>query len=167
MTAPNDIPTCPRPARQVVVLVVFLMASLGAGGIGSLLQGSEVDVRYLALDLPAWAPPPWAFGVVWPVLYVLIGVAPWQLWRAGPRPLRVPLALWAVQLGVNAVWPGVFFGLEAFWLAAAVIIGLVGLVIATIASFARQVASAAWLLVPYLLWIAYATALNVAIAAAN
>jgi translocator protein len=146
-------------------LLVFLAIAFAAGGIGSLLQGSDVDVRYLELDRPAWAPPSWAFGVVWPVLYALVGIAAWRVWRTagGVGPARTALALWLVQLLVNAVWPWVFFGIEAFGPAVAVIVVLDVLVVATLVAFQRFDRPAAWLLVPYLLWILYATALNVAI----
>lgn len=158
-----------EPARQAAMLAAFMAVAIATGLVGSLLQGDDVGGRYVQLDRPAWAPPEWVFGVVWPVLYVLIGVAAWWLWRrAGPiGALRVPLGLWGAQLLVNAVWPGVFFGLNAYWAAAPVIVVLVILVAATIVTFARRTTFAAALLVPYLLWISYATALNVAIAVAN
>ncbi len=152
-----------------VVLAAFIGLSFLAGGVGNLLQGGDVGARYLLLDRPAWAPPSWAFGVVWPVLYVAIAVAGWRTWRAagGLRPAAVALGLWSAQLLVNAVWPGVFFGLEAFGPAIAVIALLDVAVIATIAAMARIDRIAAWLLVPYLVWILYATALNTSIWALN
>lgn len=164
------VPTSPstgpagRRARWLG-LPAFLAVALAAGGIGSLLQGSDVGGRYLAFERPAWAPPSWTFGVVWPVLYVLIGIAGWRVWRerGGVRAAGAALGLWAVQLVVNAAWPGVFFGLEAFGPAVAVIALLDVSVIATIVVFWRIDRLAAWLLVPYLLWILYATALNVAL----
>ncbi len=162
-------PSTPPLPAQVGLLVLFLAVAISAGLVGNLLQGSDVDVRYLELDRPAWAPPSWLFGVVWPVLYVLIGLAPWWLWRTtgGFEGLGLPLGLWAGQLVLNAIWPGVFFGAEAFWAAVAVIVPLVAVVVATILVFGRRSRLAAALLVPYLLWISYATALNIAIAAAN
>lgn len=154
---------------RAVGLVVFLLLAFAAGGIGSVLQGSDIGARYLAFERPLWAPPEWAFGVVWPVLYILIGVAAWQVWRrAGSvRAAALPLGLWAVQLVFNAAWPGVFFGEDLQWAAVGVIGVLDVLVVATVWAFARVDRLAAWLLVPYLLWILYATALNVAIAALN
>jgi len=163
--------TDPSPNRRTELtgLVLFVLLAFAAGGIGSLLQGSDVGARYLAFDRPVWAPPSWAFGIVWPVLYVLIGVAAWRVWRAAGsvRAAAVPLALWAVQLLLNAVWPWVFFGLEAFWAAVVVVVALDLAVLATIVAFARRDRPAAWLLVPYLAWILYATALNIAIATLN
>ena len=156
------------PRRQLLGLLAFLLLAFAAGGIGSLLQGSDVGARYLAFERPVWAPPGWAFGVVWPVLYVLIGVAAWRVWRAGGvRASAWPLGLWAVQLVLNAAWPGVFFGGDALWAAVAVILVLDVVVVATVATFSRVDRAAAALLLPYLAWLLYATALNVAIAAVN
>jgi translocator protein len=159
----------PNRSNQLTGLVVFVLLAVAAGSIGSLLQGSDVGVRYLAFERPAWAPPSWAFGVVWPVLYVLIGVAAWRVWRAAGsvRAAAVPLALWGAQLLLNALWPWVFFGLEAFWPAVVVVLALDLAVVVTIAAFARRDRAAAWFLVPYLVWILYASALNVAIAGLN
>jgi translocator protein len=162
----TELTTDPTDRRaRWLGLLVFLAIALAAGGLGSLLQGSDVGGRYLAFERPAWAPPSWAFGVVWPILYVLIGIAGWRVWRvAGSvRAAGVALGLWVVQLVVNAIWPGVFFGLEAFGPAVVVITVLDVLVVLTILAFRRIDRLAAWLLVPYLLWILYATALNAAL----
>ncbi|MTV27738.1 tryptophan-rich sensory protein [Nitriliruptoraceae bacterium ZYF776] len=154
-----------NPWSRWTVLVVFLVVAGAAGFVGNLVQGSEVGTRYLDFERPPWAPPQEAFGIVWPVLYVLIGIAGWRLWRTtgGVRAAALPLGLWALQLVVNAVWPGVFFGLEEFGWAVPVIVLLDVVVIATIVVAARVDRWAAALLAPYLAWILYATALNVAI----
>jgi translocator protein len=165
---PSPRPTERRGPRWVGLLA-FLAVALAAGGLGSLLQGDDVGARYLALDLPAWAPPQEAFGIVWPVLYVLIGIAGWRVWRAAGAVRAAPLALglWTAQLVANASWSGVFFGLSAFGPAIAVIVTLDLLVLATIVAVRRHDRWAVWLLVPYLAWILYATVLNVAIWARN
>ncbi|TVR36190.1 MAG: tryptophan-rich sensory protein [Nitriliruptor sp.] len=166
----DDPTTASGPSsRRVAAAAVFLLVAFAAGGIGSITQGTEVGVRYLALERPVWAPPSWLFGVVWPVLYLLIGVAAWRVWRAagGVRAAGTALGLWLAQLVVNAVWPGVFFGLEAFGPAIAVILLLDVLVVATIVVFPRHDRLAAWLLVPYLVWILYATALNISLQILN
>jgi translocator protein len=152
-------------ARPWVALVVFLVLAAAAGWVGNLVQGDDVGARYLSFERPAWAPPQAAFGIVWPLLYVLIGVAGWRVWRAagGIRPARVALGLWAGQLVVNAVWPGVFFGAGAFGAAVPVIVVLDLVVVATLVASARHDRLAAWLLTPYLGWLLYATALNIAI----
>lgn len=159
----------PTRGAQLAALAGWLLVAFAAGAVGSVLQGAEVGTRYLAFERPVWAPPSWAFGVVWPVLYALIGVAAWRVWRAagGLRAAAAPLAWWGAQLALNALWPWVFFGLEAFWPAVAIVVALDLAVLATIVAFARHDRVAAWLLTPYLAWILYATALNVAIAALN
>lgn len=155
----------PTRTRSLVALFVFLASSAAAGAIGRLLQGSYVQDRYLSFNLPSWAPPPAAFGIVWPILYVLIAVAAWWLWRgvASPEQRRVPLVLWGAQLAVNAVWPGVFFGVNEFAWALLVIVVLDVLVLATVVSFLRDNRVAGVMLVPYLVWLLYATALNAAL----
>jgi translocator protein len=154
----------PSARRQAVVLAGFLVVSYAAAAIGTVTQGGDVGGTYLALDPPAWAPPAWLFGPVWTVLYALIGVAGWWAWRVGPADgRRTALRLWGAQLVVNAAWPGVFFGLGELGWALAVIVTLDVLVVATIVAFARIARPAAALLVPYLAWILFATALNAAI----
>jgi translocator protein len=157
-----------RAARRWLVLAGFLAASFAAGAIGNLLQGGDVGAAYLALDRPAWAPPQTAFGIVWPVLYVVVAVAAWRVWsRAGWAGARTALVLWAVQLVVNSLWPGVFFGLEAFGAALGVIVVLAILIAATLVRFAQHDRPAALLFAPYLLWVLYAAALNAAIWRSN
>jgi translocator protein len=162
----------PRPLPAWAVwtgLALFLALAYAAGGVGSLLQGGDVGARYQSFDRPAWAPPPAAFGIVWPVLYTAIGVAGWRVWREARRLSAAPLALglWAVQLVLNAVWPGVFFGEDLFGWALALIVLLDVVVLATILAFRRIDRPAAWLLVPYLAWLLFATALNAALLLRN
>lgn len=153
-----------RP-HHAAVLVAFLLVAFAAGGIGAVGQGAEVGSRYLALQRPSWAPPPWLFGPVWSVLYAAIGVAGWRVWRAAGslRAARLTLGLWTTQLLVNAVWPAVFFGREAFGAAVVVILLLDALVVATLITAWRHDRLAGLLLAPYLGWLGFATALNVAI----
>jgi len=146
-------------------LLGFIVVAGAAGFVGNLLQGDDVGARYLTFERPAWAPPQEAFGIVWPILYLLIGIAGWRVWRSagGLRAASLPLGLWGAQLVLNAIWPGVFFGINEFGLAIPVIVALAVAVVATIVAFARVDRIAAWLLIPYLVWILYATALNVAL----
>jgi translocator protein len=149
--------------------MAFVAAAFVAAGVGTLVQGDDVAGRYLALERPGWAPPNEVFGPVWSVLYLLIGIAGWRVWRAAGslRAAAGALGVWLVQLAVNASWSGVFFGLEAFGWAIAVIVALDVLVVATIVAFRRWDGVAAAMLVPYLAWILFATALNVAIWSLN
>ena len=158
-------PTASTPAgRQIGALAWFLLVSYAAAAVGTVTQGGDVGGTYLALDPPAWAPPPWLFGPVWTVLYALIGVAGWWVWRIDAAGGRGPaLGLWTAQLVVNAAWPGVFFGLGELGWALVVIVTLDVLVVATIVAVGRLTRVAAALLVPYLAWILFATALNAAL----
>jgi benzodiazapine receptor len=158
--------TAERPAWATwAALAAFLLVAGAAGFVGNLVQGDDVGTRYLSFERPAWAPPQDAFGLVWPVLYVLIGIAAWRVWKeAGSvAAAGTALGLWALQLAINAVWPGVFFGINEFGWAVPVILALDVVVIATIVAFRRHDRLAAWLLAPYLGWILYATALNIAL----
>lgn len=104
------------------------------------------------------------FGPVWTVLYISIAVAAWLVWRrAGWRRGRVALGLWAVQLALNAAWTPAFFGAGKLGPSVAIIAALDAAVVATIAAFARHSRPAAGMLTPYLAWVAFATALDIAI----
>lgn len=145
-------------------LLPFLAAVALVAVLGGLAAGSS-GATYRALDLPPFAPPSWLFGPVWTVLYVMIAVAGWRAWRAGAGP--VALALWGVQLVLNLAWTPLFFGADRYGWALVDIVALLLAIAATIAAFRRTSALAAWLMVPYAAWVAFATALNVAIVALN
>ena len=114
---------------------------------------------YQALRQPAWAPPTWLFGPVWTVLYAAMGVAAWRIWVAG-RGARGPLALWWVQLALNAAWSWIFFGMREMGLAFAEMVVLWVAIAATLAAFWRRDRLAGALLVPYLAWVTFAAVLN-------
>lgn len=148
-----------------LALVAFLAISYGAAALGVVGQGADTPSFYAALDRPPWAPPAWLFGPVWTVLYALIGVSGWLVWReAGWGPA---LAAWGVQMALNAAWTPVFFGARRFGLALAVIAVLL-LSIAATAWLARpDTPLGAALLLPYLVWVAFATALNASLLLRN
>ncbi|MBB0243284.1 tryptophan-rich sensory protein [Streptomyces alkaliphilus] len=147
-------------------LVVFVGLCYLVSAVGS-LASSEADEVYGALDRPAWAPPSWLFGPVWTVLYGLIGVSAWLVWRRAGGSARTALVWWGVQLALNLAWTPLFFAAEEYGLALVNIVLMLGAIVVTTALFARIHRVAAWLLVPYLLWVGYATALNAAIWWAN
>ena len=116
---------------------------------------------------PGFTPPSAVFGPVWTLLYLTIGVAGWLLWRARSPVRSVALGLWGLQLVLNALWTGAFFGLRSPWLGLAVIPALlatIGLLVIRALSVDRRVSV---LLLPYLAWVGFATALNVAIVSLN
>lgn len=148
--------------RQFNALVGWLVIAFVAAAIGGMGSAGAPEF-YGLLDRPAWAPPAWLFGPVWTILYAGMGVAAWLVWRERPTAgdrLRVPLALFLVQLAVNALWSWVFFVWQSGALATLNILLLDLLVIATILAFRRIRPLAAALLLPYLAWIAFATALT-------
>ncbi|MET8149728.1 TspO/MBR family protein [Actinoplanes sp. NPDC049668] len=145
-------------------LLPFAAATLAAALIGGLGVAGTAG-EYQSLEQPSWAPPSWLFGPVWTILYAMIAVAGWLAWRrAGWTPA---LTVYAVQLALNAAWTPIFFGLGRYGLALVDIVVLWALIGATIYLFRPISRTAAWLLVPYWLWVTFATALNAAIWHAN
>jgi tryptophan-rich sensory protein len=145
-------------------LFVFLAACLGTQAVGWLLAAASVGDWYQTLKKPAWTPPDWVFGPVWTVLFVLMALAAWLVWRrAGWTASRPALGLYAVQLVLNATWSGLFFLLRSPGAAFGEILVLWCAIAATLTSFGRISPLAAGLLTPYLLWVTYAAALNAAI----
>ena len=139
------------------LLVTFLAAALGAAA------SMEAGAFYAQLDRPDWAPPAAVFGQVWTVLYLLMGIAAWLVWREGGfRAARAALTLFLVQLALNALWSWLFFAWHRGGLAFADIVLLWMAIIATLVAFWRIRPLAGALLVPYLLWVSFATALNYA-----
>ena len=141
-----------------------LVALCVAGGAASGLASPPGD-WYASLAKPSWTPPGWLFGPVWTALYAMMGVAAWRLWRARGRTSGADgaLVLFGTQLALNFAWTPVFFGMRAPGAALAVIVVLWALIAATIAASWRVDRAAGVLLVPYLAWVTFATALNAAI----
>ncbi|MGJ3230819.1 MAG: TspO/MBR family protein [Oceanicaulis sp.] len=113
---------------------------------------------YKNLEKPSWTPPDWLFPLAWGLLYVLMAYAAWRVWDVAGLGLAV--AVWGVQLVLNAGWSAVFFGLKSPEGALGELILLWFAVTATIALFARIDPLAAWLLVPYIIWVSFAGVLN-------
>ena len=121
---------------------------------------------YASLAKPDWTPPPWVFGPAWTILYAMMALAAWRLWRRlGARPLeaRRALVLFTVQLALNLAWTPAFFGMQRPDLALVVILLLWVAIAATIVAAWQACKTAAALLIPYLAWVTFATALNMAI----
>ncbi len=148
---------------QVVGLLAWLLVSFLAAAVGA--AGSlNAAGFYTQLARPDWAPPGWLFAPMWSVLYLLLGVAAWLVWRErGISGARAALALFLVQLAANALWTWLFFVWRLGGLALAEIIVLWLLILATLVAFARVHVAAGLLLVPYLLWVSYAAALTAAV----
>ncbi|GAB3304156.1 tryptophan-rich sensory protein [Luteimonas notoginsengisoli] len=137
--------------------LAVVVAAAAIGSAASIRAGSF----YAQLARPDWAPPSEIFGPVWSVLYALMGLAAWLVWRVdGWRRARVALVLFCVQLVLNALWSWLFFGWHLGAAAFVDIIVLWVLVAATLVAFWRVRPLAGGLLVPYLLWVGFAAALN-------
>lgn len=153
--------------RQAVGLLGWAIVTLLAAALGARASISAADF-YANLTLPAWAPPAGVFGPVWTVLYAVMALAVWLVWRQGGWRAAAPaLALYLLQLALNVLWSWLFFGWKQGALAFADIALLLALIVATIVAFHRVRPAAAWLLLPYLAWVTFASALNYAVWQAN
>jgi benzodiazapine receptor len=149
-------------SRQFAGLLAWLLSCFAAAAIGA-VASSEVGAFYEQLVRPDWAPPGWLFAPVWTVLYFLMGVAAWLVWRVhGFKGGKTALTLFIIQLGANALWTWVFFVWRQGALAFVEIIVLWCLIVATAVAFRRLNAVAAALLLPYLVWVTFASALTFA-----
>jgi translocator protein len=152
--------------RDLAAAVIF-GAPFVVGIVGSRLTLPNLRGWYRSLDRPAWTPPDAAFGPVWTALYLLMGVAGARVWLAHghgagrpDHPVAVALALYAVQLQLNLAWSWLFFDRRRIDLALADIVALDAAIALTAAAFARVRPEAGALLLPYLAWSTFATALN-------
>ncbi len=155
----------PSRTAHAAALGGFLILAFGAAALGALFPPGE---WYAGLEKPFFNPPNWIFGPVWTVLYLLIGIAGFVIWRAtrreGPAELRRrarrALAAFFVQLALNAAWSWLFFGLERpDWAFAEILV--LWIAIALTIRLARPASpAAAWLLAPYLAWVSFAAVLN-------
>ncbi|WP_372372377.1 TspO/MBR family protein [Xanthomonas sp. NCPPB 1638] len=137
--------------------LVLCYAVAGLGAMASIQAASF----YAELLRPAWAPPGWLFGPVWTVLYGMMAVSAWLVWRrAGGGEARVALILFLAQLALNGLWSWFFFAWHLGGWAFADIAALWLVLAATIRVFAKRQTLASWLLVPYLAWVSFAAALN-------
>lgn len=153
--------------KQVGLAALFILVCQAVGLAGALT--TDTGAWYDALDKPAFTPPGWLFGPVWTLLYALMGIAAFLVWRQGTeRPdVRRALGLFVAQLVLNGIWTPVFFGAESAAGGAVVIVALWVVLLLTVVAFFRIERVAGWLLVPYLLWVSYAAALNLTIWAMN
>jgi benzodiazapine receptor len=159
-TSKVSLRVLPSSVNPWLALLGWIALCAAAGALGAVASISAPEF-YQALDRPTWAPPTGVFGPVWTLLYVLMAVAAWLVWRErGWSRALGALGLFVLQLAFNALWSWLFFGWHRGALAFADILVLLVLIVATIVAFARILPLAAWLLVPYLAWVGFATLLN-------
>ena len=157
------------PDRRTVLTALAFVLGVNAVGAAPALLGGPGSAWFRALEKPAFYPPEWAFGVVWTLLFTLMGVALFLVVRRGTDSgaVRLAVALFALQLAVNVAWTPTFFELRAIGAALVVVAALFVVVAATLVAFARVDRRAGALLVPYLLWVGFATVLNYGIWSLN
>ena len=146
-------------------LIVAVSVSEIVGIIGSVFTTSSIQTWDAALAKTALNPPAWVFGPVWTILYFLMGVAAFLVWEKGlnKKDVKIALIIFDVQLALNIFWSIIFFGLRSSGWAFVEIIFLWLAILATIILFARISRPAAWLLLPYIVWVSFAGYLNYSI----
>lgn len=154
--------------KKVMVFIGAILGSSAAGAIGSLATSPNIPSWYATLDKPPLIPPNEVFGPVWSVLYVMMGIALALIILEPTDQSKSSAYGWfGAQLSLNTLWSFVFFGLQSPWLGVFVILLLIGSIVLTIRQFYRVNKIAAWLLVPYLLWVSFATYLTIGVAFLN
>lgn len=156
--------TAPAPttSRSIAMLVLSLAVVAAVAVVGG-LAAADAGEAYGALNQPSWAPPSWLFGPAWTVLYIAMAVAAWRVWRVVGTLEDRALGVYGAQLALNLIWTPLFFALERRGLALIDILALDVLVALTLVQFWRRDRLAGALLVPYLGWVLFATALNASI----
>ena len=150
----------PQILHQALGFAGWLLVTFVAAGLGAIASANAQEF-YAQLTQPSWAPPPWLFGPVWSLLYFMMAVSAWLVWRQhGFQNARGALSLFLVQLGANALWTWLFFAWHQGAMSMAEIAVLWVLIVATIVSFWRLQRTAALLLLPYLAWVSFASALT-------
>jgi len=133
------------------------------GGVGALVTISSVGSWYQTIDKPFFTPPSWVFGPAWTTLYLLMGIALFLIWKSDHPSKKTALWVFGIQLVLNGIWSPAFFGLESPILGLVVIVPLWILIVVCIKVFFPIHKTASYLMVPYLLWVSFATALNAGI----
>jgi len=159
--------SAPAKAIQWPKLFASFIACFAAAGFGSFFTASAIPTWYAALSKPFFAPPNWLFGPAWTLLYILMAVSLYLVWSKGFSKNRKPIFLFAIQLFLNALWSLAFFGLRNPAAGFAVIVLLWISIVATMLAFKKADKKAAWLLVPYILWVSFASVLNFAVMLLN
>lgn len=140
-------------------LIISLLISLGVGGLSALLTMGNMDI-YKYLDKPPLAPPSIVFPIVWTILFILMGISAYLIYNSNSEYKQKALLIYGIQLLVNFIWPIFFFVLNYRLIALFIIIILLILIIIMIIKFYKINKLAAYLQIPYLLWVSFATYLN-------
>ena len=150
---------------MLIKAILCILLCLSAGGIGSTFTASAIPAWYAALVKPSFSPPNWVFAPVWTLLYITMGLAAAIVWQKslGNPKVRTALVIFLVQLILNMIWSVLFFGLRSPLYGLVDILFLWAMILVTIAQFSKVSIPAAALLIPYILWVTFATGLNLGI----
>lgn len=148
--------------------IVSILICEAVGFISSLLSGNTKEI-YQSLNQPPLAPPSWLFGVVWPILFALMGIAVYRVYISDAEKdlINEAIFFFTAQLIVNFLWPIIFFRFQLLWAAVVTIVVLLILVLITLSKFRKIDTLAFWLMIPYLAWLLFAAYLNVGFALLN
>ncbi len=153
-----------RRGGELLGLIAFIALCLGISAIGGWIAAQSVGTWYRTLQKPFFNPPDWLFAPVWTLLYLMIAVAGWRVWRApGLADARSAMAAYAMQLALNLAWSFLFFGGRLIGVALTEIVLLFAAIVVNAVLFWRIDRVAGWLLAPYAAWVAFACALNLAL----
>ncbi|MBB5395844.1 TspO/MBR family protein [Mucilaginibacter sp. AK015] len=154
---------------RIFPLLVSVAITFGIGFVASLFTRPEITGWYAALKKPAFTPPNWLFPVAWTTLYLLIAIAAYLVWqrRDSTSTYKTTVVIYVTQLALNFSWSIVFFGMHHILAALFIIVALLVCIVLNIGWFARFSKTAAWLLVPYLMWVLFAALLNISISVLN
>jgi translocator protein len=151
-------------SRNGIRLVISVGVCLVAGLIGSIFTISSIPVWYAGLNKPFFSPPNWLFAPAWTILYILMGIALFYVWKAPKvKKTNEGLMLFGAQLIFNVIWSIAFFGFKSIIGGLLSIVVLLILILMTTVQFYRIDKRAAYLMLPYLLWVCFATMLNISV----
>lgn len=145
-------------------LIISLIATIGIGSLGGIFTIAEIPTWYAGLNKPSFNPPNWLFGPVWTSLYTMMGIAIYLVWKQPETEIRKKaIQLFIVQFVLNFFWSIIFFSLHSIGAALIEIIVMWIFILLTIIQFSKLSKPAAWLLVPYIAWVSFATLLTASI----
>mgnify|MGYP001340309502 CR=1 FL=1 len=148
--------------NKILKFVIAILIPQLAAVIGSVFTMPSIEDWYANLEKPQLAPPNWVFGPAWTALFLLMGIALFIVWQKGlnKKNVKAAFSIFIGQLALNVLWSIIFFGLHSPGFAFVEIVFLWFAILATIIAFAKVSKPAAWLLVPYILWVSFASYLN-------
>ena len=151
--------------KKIIQLVASILICQMAGIIGVGFTTSAIPLWYSTLNKPSFSPPSWVFGPVWTILYAMMGIALFLIWtnKIQREKKQQAILVFSTQLFLNAIWSPVFFGLHSPFMGLIIIVLLWISILLTIIDFYKISKTAAALIVPYFLWVSFATILNFSI----